>query len=84
MINRARRAFFATLSKKAQMKQAEELAKMLRVDRFQKITPELVGNKYKVHNGKDFIAVEVVPEMVGKKFGAFADPKKRSIKAKKR
>lgn len=36
------------------------------------ITPEMVGFNFGVHNGKDFIAVLVVEDMVGHKLGEFS------------
>ena len=36
------------------------------------ITPEMVGIKFGVHNGKQFVEVQVVEDMVGHKLGEFA------------
>ncbi|WGH25478.1 MAG: 30S ribosomal protein S19 [Candidatus Shikimatogenerans bostrichidophilus] len=36
------------------------------------ITPEFVGNKFLVHNGKNFIPVYITEDMVGYKLGEFA------------
>jgi small subunit ribosomal protein S19 len=36
------------------------------------ITPEMVGFAFGVHNGKDFISVKVVENMVGHKLGEFS------------
>lgn len=36
------------------------------------IIPEMVGLKFKVHNGKDFIDVSPNEQMVGHKLGEFA------------
>lgn len=36
------------------------------------ILPEMVGVTLLIHNGKDFVAVEVVPEMIGRYLGEFA------------
>lgn len=36
------------------------------------ITPQMVGFTFAVHNGKDFIQVRVVENMVGHKLGEFA------------
>lgn len=36
------------------------------------ITPEMVGYVFQVHNGRDFIRVQVVEDMVGHKLGEFA------------
>ena len=36
------------------------------------ITPEMVGFAFAVHNGKDFITVKIVENMVGHKLGEFS------------
>jgi len=36
------------------------------------ILPEMVGVTVLVHNGKDFVAVEIKPEMIGHYLGEFA------------
>jgi small subunit ribosomal protein S19 len=43
------------------------------------ITPEMVGFVFAVHNGKDFIRVEVKEEMVGHRLGEFAPTRKFMI-----
>lgn len=40
------------------------------------IAPEMVGFKFGVHNGKDFIEVLVAEEMVGHRLGEFSPTKK--------
>ncbi len=40
------------------------------------ITPEMVGLKFAVHNGKDFIEVLVIEDMVGHKLGEFSPTRK--------
>ncbi|MBI2590167.1 30S ribosomal protein S19 [Candidatus Berkelbacteria bacterium] len=40
------------------------------------ITPEMVGLTFQVHNGKDFISVSVVEDMVGHKLGEFSPTRK--------
>jgi small subunit ribosomal protein S19 len=40
------------------------------------ITPEMVGHTFGVHNGKDFIEVFVVENMVGHKLGEFSPTRK--------
>ncbi|MCR4314454.1 MAG: 30S ribosomal protein S19 [Candidatus Uhrbacteria bacterium] len=40
------------------------------------ITPEMVGFAFAVHNGKDFITVRVVENMVGHKLGEFSSTRK--------
>jgi small subunit ribosomal protein S19 len=36
------------------------------------ILPEMVGVKIQVHNGKEFVAMEIKPEMIGHYLGEFA------------
>lgn len=36
------------------------------------ISPEMVGHTFGVHNGKDFVPVYVLEDMVGHKFGEFS------------
>lgn len=36
------------------------------------ITPDMVGMLFEVHNGKQFLAVQVVEAMVGHKLGEFS------------
>lgn len=40
------------------------------------ITPEMVGFAFGVHNGKDFIEVRIVEEMVGHRLGEFSQTRK--------
>lgn len=40
------------------------------------ISPEMVGYYFDVHNGKNFIRIFVVEEMVGHKLGEFAPTRK--------
>lgn len=57
------------------------------------ISPEMVGYTFGVHNGKDFIPVKIVEEMVGHRLGEFSPTRKflrhggkmqREIEAKKK
>ncbi len=43
------------------------------------ILPEMVGLTILVHNGKDFVPVEIKPEMIGHYLGEFAITNKRVI-----
>lgn len=40
------------------------------------ITPEMVGFTFGVHNGRDFVQVRVVENMVGHKLGEFSPTRK--------
>ncbi|KAG0634580.1 hypothetical protein HOY80DRAFT_985706 [Tuber brumale] len=41
------------------------------------IIPPFVGQRFQVHNGKDYIEFTVTEEMVGHKLGEFAPTRKR-------
>lgn len=41
------------------------------------ILPQFVGLKFQVHNGKEYVELEVTDEMVGSKLGEFAPTRKR-------
>ena len=40
--------------------------------RYSTITPEMVGHKLAVHNGKDLLPVHITEDMVGHKLGEFS------------
>ncbi|MEK6873441.1 MAG: 30S ribosomal protein S19 [Nanoarchaeota archaeon] len=41
-------------------------------DRELVIVPEMVGSSIGVHNGKTFVKIDIIPEMIGHRFGEFA------------
>jgi small subunit ribosomal protein S19 len=41
------------------------------------ILPEMVGLKFSVHNGKEFVVIEIVPEMIGHRLGEFSHTRKK-------
>lgn len=41
------------------------------------IIPQFVGLKFEVHNGKEYVELEVTDDMVGSKLGEFAQTRKR-------
>lgn len=43
------------------------------------ILPEMVGLKFGIHNGKEFVVVEVKPEMIGHRLGEFSPTRKKVI-----
>lgn len=47
------------------------------------VSPEMVGMKFAVHNGKDFITVLITEDMVGHRLGEFALTRKFQGHAKK-
>lgn len=40
------------------------------------ITPDMIGLTFLVHNGKDFVTVKIVEDMVGHRLGEFAPTRK--------
>ncbi|GIW66044.1 MAG: 30S ribosomal protein S19 [Candidatus Parcubacteria bacterium] len=40
------------------------------------IIPEMIGMLFEVHNGKQFIAVKIIEDMVGHRLGEFAPTRK--------
>lgn len=44
--------------------------------RSSEISPEMIGYTFAVHNGKDFIEVKIVEDMIGHRFGEFAPTRK--------
>jgi small subunit ribosomal protein S19 len=47
------------------------------------ILPKFLGKQFVVYNGKSFIAVKIIEDMVGHKFGEFANTRKKAIHKKK-
>lgn len=43
------------------------------------ILPSQIGKEYKVYNGKNWIPVRVIEDMVGHKFGEFSSTRKRTV-----
>lgn len=41
------------------------------------ILPEMVGTKIGVHNGKEYVSVDIIPEMLGYRLGEFAMTRRR-------
>ncbi len=41
------------------------------------VLPEMIGKKINIHNGKEFVSVEIAPEMIGHRLGEFAQTRKR-------
>lgn len=63
------------LSKVAKLKPGEK--KVIKTwARRATITPEMVGFYFGIHNGKDFIEIQVVENMVGHKLGEFSPTRK--------
>jgi ribosomal protein S19 len=47
------------------------------------ILPEFLSQQFEIHNGKDFISLQVNEEMIGHKFGEFSSTRKKTIHKKK-
>ena len=47
------------------------------------ILPNFINKTFTIHNGKNFIAITIQPEMVGHKFGEFVFTRKQFIFKKK-
>ena len=60
------------LLKKIGKMKAGDLTPIKTWSRASTITPEMVGFNFAVHNGKDFIKVRAVENMVGHKLGEFS------------
>lgn len=41
------------------------------------IIPQFVGHKFEIHNGKEYVEVEITDDMVGSKLGEFSPTRKR-------
>lgn len=41
------------------------------------ILPQFVGLKFQIHNGKDYVHLEITEDMVGSKLGEFTHTRKR-------
>lgn len=41
------------------------------------IVPQLAGVNLRVHNGKEFVFLEILPEMIGRRIGEYVDTRKR-------
>lgn len=79
---RARRRYRRGLSDEEQvfvekLREAEEDEDVVRTHlRDLPILPEFVGKKVAIHNGKEFVQVELKPEMIGHYLGEFAMTRK--------
>lgn len=61
------------LLKKVTKMNASGDKKIIKVrDRASQITPDMVGFTFAVHNGKQFVSVYIMEEMMGHRLGEFA------------
>ena len=59
-------------------KKKEKAGKKIRThDRTMIIVPEMIGLIINIHNGKDFVMIRIIPEMLGRKLGEFAMTRKK-------
>jgi small subunit ribosomal protein S19 len=80
MPSRARRKFIRGLSREEEKLISEIKAGKERIRthlRDMVILPEMVGKTIEIHNGKDFVKVEIQPEAVFHYFGEFALTRRR-------
>jgi len=64
------------LMKKIEGKKPQEAGVIKTWARASQISPEMVGFKFGVHNGKDHVEVLVTEDMVGHRLGEFSPTKK--------
>lgn len=57
--------------------------KNLTVSRNTEILPKLVGQTFRIHNGKKYMEIIVTTEMIGHKFGEFFSTRKKFFFKKK-
>lgn len=67
------------LIKKLSQLKAGDLQVVKTWDRASTITPEMVGFKIGVHNGKEHVPVTIIENMVGHKLGEFALTRKFTV-----
>ena len=59
-------------------KEKEKIGKKIKThDRKMLIVPEMVGLTIHIHNGKEFVAIKIIPEMLGRKLGEFSMTRKK-------
>jgi len=65
-------------------KKLEYLEEILTDSRSSTVTPNFVGNTFKIHNGKNYSTIKINENMIGKKLGEFSPTRKKfSFKKKK-
>lgn len=66
----------ANLLKKISGKKPEDVAAIKTWERNSEISPEMVGFRFAVHNGREHLEVFVTEDMVGHRLGEFAPTRK--------
>jgi ribosomal protein S19 len=56
----------------------------IKISRNSEITPNLIGLKFKVHNGKKYSEINATKEMIGHKFGEFSFTRNNFVFKKKK
>lgn len=64
------------MKKVLKAKESKDLTPIKTWSRSSTIVPEMVGLKFSVHNGKDFILVDIIENRVGHKLGEFSHTRK--------
>lgn len=67
-----------TENEKKALEKIEKKGKVKTHSRELIILPGFVGKKISVHNGKSFVELEIVPEMIGNRLGQYAQTRKRT------
>ena len=57
---------------------------LLPIERNYEITPNILGKTFKVYNGKTFIKLNIIDEMIGYKIGEFVPTRVKFMFKKKR
>jgi len=77
---RARRSFTRGLNREQQRfieRMRSNKKEILRTHRRDVIVlPDFVGKKVAVHNGKEFVVIDIIPEMIGHYLGEFASTRR--------
>lgn len=75
-----------TLLRGVKVKQKKLLEKLRKTDKPVRthlrdivIIPEMVGRRILLHNGKEWVAVDIRPEMLGHRLGEFAGTRRRVL-----
>lgn len=55
-----------------------------KISRNVEIVPNFVGYKFKVHNGKNFVNINITEDMIGHKIGEFSTTREKFVFKKKK
>jgi len=48
------------------------------------ILPQFVGKTFEIYNGKSFLRVTIIEQMIGHKFGEFASTRRKAVHKQKK